>query len=185
MTDTHKWYYKVDNKQRGPVSISTLSDLLAVSEIASNTHVRKSELDNWLPMSSVPELASEFNIQLTPPPLPNEISAQSRENTTQFANENTEKSNSSKPKTLHLLTACFAFGAWAALLDGEFYSVVNGIGYAIGAGLSFLAFVYIFAGIPMLIYWVVKRKRAPFEGKLVWGTSIVLAVLLTAAFATN
>ena len=185
MTESRKWYYKVDNKQRGPVSRSTLSDLLAVSEIASNTHVRKSEFDNWRPMSSIPELATELNIHLTPPPLPTEISAQSGENVTVLATGNTEKPKSTKPKTLHLLAACISFGAWVALLQGEFYSVANGIGYAIGAGFMFFGFVYIFAGIPMLSYWIVKRKRAPFEAKLVWGTTIVLAILLTASFAIN
>jgi hypothetical protein len=185
MTESHKWYYKVDNKQRGPVSISTLSDLLAVSEIASNTPVRKSEFENWRPISSIQELATEFNIRLTPPPLPSDISAQSGENATLRATGNTEKPKSTKPKALHLLAVCFSFGAWAALLEDQYYSVANGMGYAIGAGLMFLAFVYILAGIPLLIYWIIKRKRAPFEAKLVWGASIVLVILLTASFSIN
>lgn len=185
MSESHKWYYKVDNQQRGPVSSSTLSDLLSVGEVSSNTPVRKSEFDNWRPISSIPELANEFNIHLTPPPLPNEISAPSGEKATVLATGGAEKPKSSKFKTLDLLAVCFAFGAWAALFEGQTNNVFFVIGFAFGSGFMFFLSVLIFAGVPMLIYWIVKRKRAPFEAKFIWGTCIVLAILYTASFVLN
>ena len=65
---TTQWYYHEDNQQKGPVSESTLQELLGKNILSANTLIWAEGMDQWKPAS---EIFGELNSKtVTPPPIP-------------------------------------------------------------------------------------------------------------------
>jgi len=62
------WYYSKNDQQHGPVSDEEMQSLVANGTIASADEVWRDGMDDWLPLSQVPELGGER--PLAPPPAP-------------------------------------------------------------------------------------------------------------------
>ena len=52
-----EWFYARGDMQRGPVTEDELADLIKDGIISAETRVWKEGMDDWLPVSDVPELA--------------------------------------------------------------------------------------------------------------------------------
>lgn len=61
-------FVALDGQQAGPFDLTTLSGLAQQGRLTKETLVWKQGLANWIPASSLPEIASVFGA--TPPPLP-------------------------------------------------------------------------------------------------------------------
>ena len=65
-----KWYYGKDNSQHGPISENEIRNLLSTKQIDPNTIMWCEGMDNWRPLSEVPEFNStngNVNQQYSPP----------------------------------------------------------------------------------------------------------------------
>lgn len=53
-----KWYYNAAGVEQGPVTIRDLKDLVSRGELGSNSFIWKDGMDDWAPLSEIPELKS-------------------------------------------------------------------------------------------------------------------------------
>ena len=60
--DTFRWFYKVPNGKRGPITTSALVEMLRTCAIPADSAVWRNGMDTWMPAADVAELvAAGFN----------------------------------------------------------------------------------------------------------------------------
>lgn len=175
-----KWHYAKDGKKHGPVSESALSDLLSVEEISPDTLVWHEGLGEWRELSSCRELSQSLGIALTPPPIPNRDLKDHIWNEPIKPTESSipQPNNDGRPNSIKFISASFVAGVVCTLVQGEFDNFFGGIGYALGLSLSLVLFTYIISAVPLIVYYIIKKRRAPFEAALVWTVLIIITLLV-------
>ena len=68
---------------------------------------------------------------------------------------------------------------WISDLLSSVFKTSNHIGDAIQQVLTLLLVPCLFAGIPALIYWAMKRATMPYICQIIWGVWLIQAVVIT------
>ncbi len=65
-----QYYIAMNGQQMGPYGLEQIRQMIASGQVNNNTYIWKQGMANWLPASSVPEIAALFGQQTPPPPPP-------------------------------------------------------------------------------------------------------------------
>lgn len=180
-----RWYYMARGIKHGPISDKTLAELFDIAKLDSETMVWTEGMSDWRPLSSCHDLAGLLNITLTPPPIPSQHKKSTwTEKSVPGSDRTPNAPSDGLPEPRYLLGSSFIAGLIITETQGEFTNMAPSwpeyLGYIAGVSLGLILFSYTLAAIPLLIYYLFKKRRAPFEAKLVYSALALLTMLVVA-----